>query len=146
MKSKNIILKNCLHCKEEFVVARSDQKFCSTSHRSANFAMLKRSNLIKPLAGIKTLMPEMVIIKDEPAKNQFLKDVGSSSIPVALNEAIKTMRGINDNDQMKLLVEIKNNQVRLLYEISLNNNLIIALNEQLKVSNNKPSSSIYLGN
>ena len=91
-------------------------------------------------------MPEMVIIKDEPAKNQFLKDVGSSSIPVAWNEAIKTMRGINDNDQMKLLVEIKNNQVKLLYEISLNNNLIIALNEQLKVSNNKPSSSIYLGN
>ena len=146
MKSKNIILKNCLHCKQEFAVSRSDQKFCCTSHRSANFAMRKRSNLIKPLAGIKSQIPETIIIKEEPVKNHFLKDVASSSIPVALNEAIKTLRGINDNDQMKLLKGIKDGQIILMEAIMFNNNLIKELNNQLKVSSNKPSSPLYLGN
>lgn len=128
------------------MVSRSDQKFCSTSHRSANFAMRKRSNLIKPMAGIKAPTPETIIIKEEPSKNHFLKDVASSSIPIAINELHKSYRGVNDGDQMKLLNEIKNNQIKLMNEISLNNNLIKALNDQFKAANSKPLQPIYLGN
>ena len=120
MKTKTIRKGVCKHCLEEFIIQTSTQKFCCASHRVANFAMNKRATTQKlprnieqaPLTGVST-PPELGGVAS------FLKDVGSATAGGLIIDRVKSLRGINDNDQMKFLKRIEQNQIRFQMEVLL---------------------------
>ncbi len=134
MKTKAIRLKNCNHCKKEFVYSRTDQKFCCVSCRSASFSMRKRAGTVKPLRGIAAAPPQInvpSIPKNEPPKPDYtelikqdlsnkdlLKIAGIAALVPLSIELIKTYKGVNDKDQMIILKKIHDDQ------ITMNNNII----------------------
>lgn len=157
MKAQYIKTAQCHHCNKDFQIARSDQKFCSTSHRAANHSLKKRrvgeltkkneTTLRNLLAVLETtplpanqvtviensLVPTNQVSGQDDYKSSFLKDTLSSALALAINEFIKTLKEVNNSNIME---GVKNNQAEL---IKLNEGLT-ALKEQIELMNSKKDS------
>lgn len=154
MKAQYVKMATCQHCNKEFQIARSDQKFCSTSHRAANHSLKKRLAIklaIKDIPipkfqnsaiekeSLPSNQPSIIdqnalqtelVIEQEGYKPTFLKDLAAAAIPSIAIEAIKSLKGVNSSDVMEVLREYKT----ALMEI---NNQLMALKEQQKEKNSK---------
>ncbi len=160
MKAQYVKMAICHHCNMEFQIARSDHKFCSTSHRAANYSLKKRlANKLalletssahnaksaieeevkpaKPINGVnQVIVPEQILEGQDPYQPNFLKDLMAAAIPTLLNESIKSLKQINNSQIMELLSK---NQDTLL-EI---NDKVNALKEELHLKVSAPDSDTH---
>jgi hypothetical protein len=160
MKAQYFKISICQHCNKEFQIARSDQKFCSTSHRAANHSLKKRLAIklaIKDTSVPKfqnspiekeqlpTSQPSIIdhnvlqtglVIDQQDYKSTFLKDLAAAALANTAIEGIKSLKGVNNSDIMEML---RANNAALM-EIT---NQLIALKEEQNVKNSKSDSADY---
>ena len=94
MKNKYNRVGTCLHCTKEFLLTRSDKKFCTVTCRSASHQMnTRKTHNVK--AGAVTLTKD---------NKDHIADVGKASLAPLVIEGIKKLRGHANSD---ILYEIK---------------------------------------
>ena len=160
MKAHYVKMATCHHCNREFQIARSDHKFCSTSHRAANHSLKKRLAIKLAIKDIPipkfqnspiekeqllTSQPSIIdhnvlqtglVIDQQDYKPTFLKDLAAAALANTAIEGIKSLKGVNNSDIMEML--IANNAA--LMEI---NNQLLALKEEQNVKYSKSDSADY---
>jgi hypothetical protein len=111
LKTKSNRIKHCTHCNEEFTQTKSNQKFCSTSCRVASWKMNKEKKAV-----IKAKLDDLPTMRPIEQKTQSTNvlDAALGTLAVELGiEGMKTFRGINNNDIIKKLDIVLQNQITI---------------------------------
>lgn len=101
----------CKHCGHNYTPKRSDQKFCSTSHRVANHQFKKRARRkeIRP--------PEADLHTKKPISS--IKNIGHSAIGSIggsiLTQSVEKAAGFHNSDILKAIDEMKKMQLATNY-------------------------------
>lgn len=96
---------DCQHCFKEYVQKKSNQKFCSASCRVGNH------NLNKPQARVISRTSQVKVQNAiKKTNSEHMLDLAKSSAPIAIDNLVKSIRGINNSDLNQKLNVIINNQ------------------------------------
>ena len=89
----------------------SDQQFCSTSHRAANFQLVKRQQRPKSAVPVSTLSaaPDMPIAKPTSVNNP-LSPIAAVVGTNLLDQGIQKLAGFHNHDLKKGNEVLNNNQ------------------------------------
>jgi hypothetical protein len=121
MKNKKNRFADCNHCFKEYNQVKSNQKFCSTSCRVASHNMNKDKNI--DISGLKKT--ELPAIANPKTFNEYILELTKLLAPSAVENLIKTLRGINNSDLSKKLDQIILSQ-KALDKIIKNQNVLIS--------------------
>jgi hypothetical protein len=111
LKTKSNRIKHCTHCNEEFTQTKSNQKFCSTSCRVASWKMNKEKKAV-----IKAKLDDLPVMQHTEQKTRTTNVVDSTLgtlVGGLVIEGMKTFRGINNNDIIKKLDVVLQNQITI---------------------------------
>jgi hypothetical protein len=111
LKTKSNRIKHCTHCNDEFTQTKSNQKFCSTSCRVASWKMNKEKKAV-----IKAKLDDLPVMQHTEQKTRTTNVVDSTLgtlVGGLVIEGMKTFRGINNNDIIKKLDVVLQNQITI---------------------------------
>lgn len=104
----------CQHCGCTYIPMRSDQRFCSTSHRVANYQWRKRLKVSKTAKKETDValghLPEDSIPTES---NLLLKNAGATALVNLVDHGLQKWGGVHNHDLKKEILKVSQNQINL---------------------------------